>query len=43
MSVRSNSRVTAGAINGRIRVNAEAKIMARMQHDMAYTGSYTPG
>jgi len=43
MSVRSSSRVTAGAINGRIRANAEAKIMARMQHDMAYTGSYTPG
>ena len=43
MSVRSNRRVTAGATNGRIRANAEAKIMARMQHDIAYTGSYTPG
>ena len=43
MSVRSNKRVTAGATNGRIRANAEAKIMARMQHDIAYIGSYTPG
>lgn len=43
MSVRNNRRVTAGATNGRIRANAEAKIMARMQHDIAYTGSYTPG
>jgi len=43
MSVRSNRRVTAGATSGRIRANAEAKIMARMQHDIAYSGSYTPG
>lgn len=43
MSVRNNNRVTAGATSGRIRANAEAKMIARMQHDMAYTGSYTPG
>ena len=43
ISVRSNSRVTAGATNGSIRANPEAKITARMQHDIAYTGSYTPG
>jgi hypothetical protein len=43
MSVRSKSKVAAGATNGSIKANPEAKIMARMQHDMAYTGSYTPG
>jgi hypothetical protein len=43
MSVKNNSMVTAGATNGRMRANAEAKTMARMQHDIAYTGSYTPG
>jgi hypothetical protein len=41
--VKNKRRVTAGEISGKIRANAEAKIMARIQHARAYEGSYVPG